>query len=104
MADACSRWATPVGDARVGQPREEATTRRAKIAAILIASMVLTIGRPALCADLVGRVLSSRGEAVSGVIVRAVDAKDVEAGKAVSDATGSYVISNLAPGTYKFNI
>lgn len=82
------------------------TTRRANIAAILIASVasVLTIGQMALCAELVGRVLNNRGEAVAGVTVTVVNAKDVDAGKAVSDASGNYAISNLTPGTYKFNI
>jgi hypothetical protein len=93
-------------DRRRAVAREEVTTRTANIAAILIASVgiVLTLGRPALCADLVGRVLSSRGEAVSGITVTIVNAADVEAGKAVSDASGSYAISNLKPGTYKLNI
>jgi hypothetical protein len=33
-----------------------------------------------------------------------VNAKDVDAGKAVSDATGAYAITNLTPGAYKLNI
>ena len=108
MADACLRRERPSVIRDAGRPREEVTATRANIgvipAAILIASIALTIGGPALCADLVGRVLSSHGEAVSGVTVRVVNAKDVEAGKAVSDANGSYAISNLTPGAYKLNI
>jgi hypothetical protein len=89
--------------------REEATTTKradiaAVLAAILIASIILTIGRAALCADLSGRVLNSRGEAVSGVTVTVVNAKGDDAGKGVSDANGGYTISNLNPGTYKLNI
>jgi hypothetical protein len=100
------------GDARLADSecervREEATTIRTNIAAILIALMAtsLTIGQPALCADLVGRVLNNHGEAVSGVTVTVVKAAaDVDAGKGISDANGAYAISNLTPGTYKLNI
>ena len=93
-----------------GWPPEEATRRSADSAAIsaaiLIASIVtvLTIGRPALCADLVGKVLNNRGEPVSGVNVTVVNAADVDAGRAISDARGAYAISNLKPGAYKLNI
>src|SRR5207253_10150681 len=76
----------------------------ANIAAILIASISLISGRAASCADLVGRVLNSRGGAVSGITVTVVSAADVEAGKGTSDANGVYAISNLKPGTYKLNI
>ena len=48
--------------------------------------------------------MNSHGEAVSGVTVTVVNAADVDAGKAVSDASGSYAVSNLKPGTYKLNI
>jgi hypothetical protein len=66
---------------------------------------VLTTGaRPALCADLVGRILNNRGEAVPGIIVTVVSAADVDAGKGVSNSNGSYAISNLTPGAYKLNI
>ena len=88
-------------------PREEVTTTKANIAAILIASIAtaLTIGPPASCADLVGRVLNSHGEPVSGVTVTIVKAAaEVDAGKGISDANGAYAISNLTPGTYKLNI
>ena len=83
------------------------TTTKANIAAILIASIAaaLTIGRPASCADLVGKVLNSHGEAISGVTVTVVKAAaDVDAGKGISDANGAYAISNLTPGAYKLNI
>src|SRR5713101_1327106 len=114
MADACLRG-TPVSVIRsAGRLREEAATKKGNIAAIrmtsiliasvVIGSVLLTIARPALCADLVGRVLSSRGQAVSGVTVTVVNEKDVDAGKAVSDANGAYAISNLSPGAYKLNI
>ena len=85
-------------------PREELTTKRANIAAILIASVIVTTGRVALCADLVGRVLNSRGQAVSGVTVKVVNEKDIDVGKSISDASGAYAITNLSPGTYKLNI
>jgi hypothetical protein len=96
-----------LADSECERVREEATTTRTNIAAILIALIAtsLTIGQPALCADLVGRVLNSHGEAVSGVTVTVVKAAaDVDAGKGISDANGAYAISNLTPGTYKFNI
>ena len=67
---------------------------------ILIKSIILTSGGPAFCADLVGRVLNSHGEAVSGVAILVRNSSGVAAGKAVSDASGSYAISNLAPGIY----
>ena len=89
------------------RPREEATTSRANIAAILIASIAiaLTFAPPAWCADLVGRVLNSHGEPVSGVRVTVTKAAtDLNAGEAVSDANGAYAISNLTPGAYKFQI
>jgi Carboxypeptidase regulatory-like domain len=57
-----------------------------------------------LCADLVGKVLNSRGEAVSGVTVSVVNAAAVDAGKGISDANGAYAISNLTPGAYKLGI
>jgi hypothetical protein len=91
------------------RPREEATTRTANIA-ILIASIatatltVLGSGQTAVCADLVGRILNNRGQAVSGITVTVVSAADVNAGKGVSDSNGSYAISNLTPGAYKLNI
>ena len=96
-----------IADTERRQAREEATATTANIAAILIATItsVLTIGQPPLCADLVGRVLNSSGEAVSGVTVSVVNAAaDVDAGKDISDANGAYAISNLTPGTYKLNI
>ena len=96
-----------IADTERSHAREEATATRANIAAILIASImtVLTTGRPASCADLVGRVLNSRGAAVSGVTVSVVNAAaDVDAGKGISDANGAYAISNLTPGTYKLGI
>jgi len=103
MADACLRRGN------VSRPGEELTTKRANIAAILIASIsiasvIVTTGRVALCADLVGRVLNSRGQAVSGVTVKVVNEKDIDAGKSISDASGAYAITNLSPGTYKLNI
>jgi hypothetical protein len=103
MADACLRRGN------VSRPREELSTKRANIAAILIASIsiasvIVTTGRVALCADLVGRVLNSRGQAVSGVTVKVVNEKDIDAGKSISDASGAYAITNLSPGTYKLNI
>jgi hypothetical protein len=70
----------------------------------LITSIILISGRPASCADLVGRVLNNRGEPVSGVIITVANSAGVDAGKAVSDANGGYAISNLAPGAYKFNV
>src|SRR6267378_4062785 len=102
MADACLRRGN------VSRPGEQLTTKRANIAAILIASIsiasvIVTTGRAALCADLVGRVLNSRGEAVSGVTVKVVNEKDIDAGKSISDARGAYAITNLSPGTYKLN-
>jgi len=53
---------------------------------------------------LVGSVLNSRGQAVSGVTVKVVNEKDIDAGKAISDTSGAYAIANLSPGTYKLNI
>ena len=70
---------------------------------ILIAGITATCvisGGHALGADLVGRVLNSHGEAVSGVTVSVRNSSGVAAGKAVSDANGAYAISNLKPGTY----
>jgi hypothetical protein len=103
MADACLRRGN------FSRPREGVNTKRANIPAILIASIsiasvILTTGRVALCADLVGRVLNSRGQAVSGVTVKVVNEKDIDAGKGTSDASGAYAITNLSPGTYKLNI
>jgi hypothetical protein len=103
MADACLRRGN------VSRPREELSTKRANIAAILIASIsigsvIVTTERVAFCADLVGRVLNSRGQAVSGVTVTVVNEKDIDAGKSISDASGAYAITNLSPGTYKLNI
>jgi hypothetical protein len=70
----------------------------------LITASILNCGASAWCADLVGRVLNSHGEPVSGVTVSVVNAADVEAGKGVSNANGGYAISNLKPGAYKLNI
>lgn len=69
----------------------------------LITWITLVSGAPASCADLVGRVMNSSGEPVSGVIVSVVNSAGVDAGKAVSDANGGYVISNLASGVYTLN-
>ena len=66
--------------------------------------LILACYAAAWGADLVGRVINSRGEPVSGVTVSVVDAADVDAGKAVSDGNGGYAISNLKPGAYKLNI
>ena len=99
----------PAAAGKTFWPREELTTKRANIAAILIASIsiasvVVTTAPVALCADLVGRVLNNRGQAVSGVTVKVVNEKDIDVGKSISDASGAYAITNLSPGTYKLNI
>jgi hypothetical protein len=67
----------------------------------LVTQIILISGAPASCADLVGRILNSRGEPVSGIQVSVIDSAGVDAGKAVSDARGAYAITNLAPGAYQ---
>ena len=67
----------------------------------LITSAVLESGRLGWCADLVGAVVNSHGEPVSGVTISVVNAAGAPAGEAVSDAKGAYTISNLSPGIYK---
>ena len=68
---------------------------------ILIASIILVGGAPAWCADLVGTVFNSQGQAVPGVTVSVVNSAGADAGTGVSDARGRYAISKLSPGTYK---
>jgi hypothetical protein len=66
----------------------------------LITGITLFCDPPAWCVDLVGRVLNSHGEPVSGVTLSVVNSAGVDSGNAVSDADGRYAISNLTPGTY----
>jgi hypothetical protein len=66
----------------------------------LITGIIPICDAPAWCADLVGRVMNSRGEAVSGLTISVVNSAGVDSGKAVSDAAGRYAISNLTPGIY----
>jgi len=56
----------------------------------------------ALCADVSGTVSDAVGKAVAQIKLSATDSSGKSAGSALTDVSGKYQITGLAPGTYVF--
>ena len=54
----------------------------------------------ALCADVSGTVSDAVGKAVAQIKLSATDSSGKSAGSALTDVSGKYQITGLAPGTY----